>query len=322
MDLGSIAEHVFEDLSIHGNAKVPGSSTRSNTTVSASSTRCNSTSDTDATETTFTTNTSDVISQQNGDNTGKFVLNFNVSSAEDSSLYELFRQILDWLDPELEIFQECPTRLSDKSKDKGYYSVSTLDIPSLAIVLFVQEDGGASTGSRSKQAKAFFSTRPWKVHHSEWVGGTMQMYPENSHDYYILTPDRPLCSVRQIHCGSEHLRVMRYVTSKHWKDTIDFYKLILDRHPNVLKKDFCLFTVRHQTQYDLQFALKKLPRGTVPKKTRKVEMCFYISSIGSLVPLLPNPCHKMSEMTWATRDLDGNKIYLKVSPPKLQKMMS
>ena len=288
MDLSSIAEQVFEELSI---------------------------SDTDTLETSGCSDITSVSGQppNNSASDVSMSLHFNISSPEEESLYELYRQILDWLDPETDLFVATPCRQHSQDKSGCYVPSVTMETPSLAVVLVLHE----AEKQRLQQAQQFFSTRPWKFHHREGVVNEKTEGSDYNQDYYMLTPDRPLCSVRRVQCGKEHLRIVRYVTHKHWKDTLNLYKLILSQEPTVLKKDFCLFILNQSSQYDIQFGLKKLHKGMMPKKTRKCELYFRVSNIGTLVPLFPNVCHQVSDVRWCTKDFDGNRIYLQV--PKYPK---
>ena len=253
---------------------------------------------------------------------GRLCLNFidAISGAPNRSYYKLFRGILSWINPDINVFI-CSEKTQCFSHDHELNDhvrpqKKTVDIPDLAVVLFLQEEQTSEEGLPGKmsQVKEFFQHKPWRFHHSEWVGGQgrIQACPQSNHDYFFVKHDLPLCSVRQIHCGEEHIRLVRFVTAAHWKDSLKLYSLLLGQEADAMKQDFCLFTIEKFGEVDLQLALKKLPKGIEPRHTQKCVLSFKIKDLGHLVPLLPHTCIRIAEHRWKTHDLDRNEIHILV----------
>ena len=228
-----------------------------------------------------------------------------------NELEKLYNPILRWIDPNLRLFLSADG--GDVADDTLPANMAgTLDMPSLAIIVFLQEEEMIGDDRLSK-AKQYFSSVPWKFHHSEWVSAYhIKAYEYNSHDYFLPAEDLPLCSVRQIHCGGEHLRVVRFVTAHNWQDTINLYKLLLGQDPAFVKLDFCVFTLESHANFDLQFALKKLPRGVVPRHSARAVLTIQVPDVTHLAPLLPVTLTHIGGSRWSTRDLDGNQLLLDV----------
>ena len=191
----------------------------------------------------------------------------------------------------------------------------TVEIPALAIILFLTED--AMVGSeRVDMASTVFDKKPWKFHHSESISrGKINAYPYNNQNYYTAGPNDPLCSIRQIHCGKQHVRLVRFTSIDTWQEQINLYSLFLGQVPDVNKSDFCMFTVSNHDEYDIQLALKKVPPEIKCRESQAAALGFTVVQVGDLVPLLPHICIPNSDTRWITTDLDGNKIYLDVAKP-------
>lgn len=264
MDLSSIAEQVFEELSISDYTSETDSLQQQQHTEENSSSNISAVS----------TTSSSVNNNLNNSGNNSLTVQFSIASAEDEPLYEIYKQLLDWVDPDSKLFTSCnkhnKTRLIPPV-EKG--SPTSLHMPSLSVVLFLHEQSG-----HLGQTEHFLQSRPWKFHHKEWLAHKTQGNNNkgNSQQYYMLTMDRPLCSVRQIHCGKEQIQIRRNVSSRHWKDMVSFYKLIIGKDTVLLKRDLCVFTAAHHNEYDVQLALKRLPKGIFPRKTRKADLCFQV----------------------------------------------
>ena len=187
-----------------------------------------------------------------------------------------------------------------------------LSMPSLAVTVFLREEpmAGEDVGA---QLKDHLASSAWKFHHSEGVSrGKLMLYENNSQDYLTARPHLPLCALRQIHCGKRLLRFLRFASSDNWRDNVNLYSLLMAKDPDILKADFCLFTASYHTDYEVQLALKKIPKGIKCKPVPGAALCFRISQLGHTVPLLPNVCIPVTSDRWKTTDLDDNIIYLDV----------
>ena len=169
-------------------------------------------------------------------------------------------------------------------------------------------------GTRLSRANRTFSNPPWHYHHSDSVlQGRIRVYAENAQDYYSTDPSLPLCAARQVHSGPEHVRVVRFVSYENWRDTLDLYRLIINSEPDITKPDFYLYTMCQYPTYDVQFALKRLPKSVSVATSERTTLQFRVSDIGQLVPLLPNMCTQTGDVNrWQTTDLDGNPVVLHV----------
>lgn len=235
------------------------------------------------------------------------------SNTEDSSTsLDMYQPFIDLINPNIQILASA--NQNPLQQDSSDMLDGTLDMPANAVVLFLQEDKDPSEMDRLTKCMEYLSTPPWKFHHSEWVSGSqMETYPHNCHDYYVCSEDLPLCCVRQIMHGEEVLRVVKFVTVETWVDNVHFYSKIIGQQPDVLKPDYAIFTLEHHTHFDVQFSLKKLPNGVVPKSTKQMIISFKVPDIGALVPLLPSECYQLNASHWVTVDFDGNEVFLEQS---------
>ena len=243
---------------------------------------------------------------------------FTGDSVQNFFIGETFQPLFNVMDTDMNICQFCNTDSFDDTESISGDSVSYwqqrtdfngVDLPSLAIVLFLQEV--STTGNKSAaQIRSMFNNKPWKLHHRDYVSkANITASPENAPDYFYITEDLPLCAVRQVHMGKQHLRFVRFVSQTSWQDMVDFYELISGCKPEVVRSDFCLFTTDSLTSYNVQLALKRLPRGVLPRDTKSAALVFAVQHIGNLVPLLPSMCKAISKTRWQTIDCDGNVIY-------------
>ena len=270
----------------------------------------------------------------------KMCLHIHCDGRKEEYVRHLYQSLFDWIDPTGEVYNiinetdlprgygcndKVPPRYDDpKGCDMGKrhcilgqngWHKPIVEMPSLAIVLFLRED--AMVGSEKlDMASSIFNKEPWKFHHSESISrGKINAYPYNNQNYYTAGPNDPLCAIRQIHCGKQHVRLVRFTSIETWQNQINLYSLILGQEPEVRKPDFCLFTAASYGEYDVQFALKKVPNDIMCKSSSGSALGFKIGQMGNLVPLLPNMCSPMSDTRWRTTDLDGNAIYLDILKP-------
>ncbi|XP_045199883.2 protein FAM124A-like [Mercenaria mercenaria] len=239
----------------------------------------------------------------------KMTIQFLTDSHEISAMEEVYQPIINWIDPDLHVL-----KITDKSDslDNAFTSLSDISarIPSMAVMVFLQEDGMVGF-ERIQTMKRYFEKSPWKFHHSEQVHrGAINPYPYNSQDFYYTSEDFPLWAVRQVHTGKEFFRTVLFVSESNWQSMMQFYKLILGCEPDVKREDFCLFTVSSFSNFNIQLALKKLQGDMKPRALDSVRLQFLVSDISNIVSLLPNVCRPLSDTRWETTDNDGNIVVL------------
>lgn len=227
---------------------------------------------------------------------------------ESKTLQQAIDKLLAWIHPELQLFRVSERRVSKKHRKPDKAGVSQ---PALAVILFLQEEYGEEP---ILQLHETFQRLPWHYHHTERVHGKFLPYMPCSQDFYTLAPETPLWAIRPVHYGKEIIRFTIYCRSENFVDILKFYELILKRPVCQKKADFCVFPIYSNMEIDIQFSLKKLPKGHVPMPTESAVLEFRVKDVGQLVPLLPNPCSPISEGRWQTEDHDGNRILLQVSP--------
>ncbi|NXG64979.1 F124A protein, partial [Hemiprocne comata] len=226
---------------------------------------------------------------------------------ESKTLQQAIDKLLAWVHPDLQLFRVSERRVPKKHRKMGKAGVSQ---PALAIILFLQEEYGEEP---ILQLHETFQRPPWNYHHTERVHGKFLPYMPCSQDFYTLAPGTPLWAIRPVHYGKEIIRFTIYCRSENFVDILKLYELILKRPVCQKKVDFCVFPIYSNMEIDIQFSLKKLPKGQVPMPTESAVLEFRVKDVGQLVPLLPNPCSPISEGRWQTEDHDGNRILLQVS---------
>ncbi|KFU86721.1 Protein FAM124A, partial [Chaetura pelagica] len=226
---------------------------------------------------------------------------------ESKTLQQAIDKLLAWIHPDLQLFRVSERRVPRKCRKPGKAGVSQ---PALAIVLFLQEEYGEEP---ILQLHETFQRPPWRYHHTERVHGKFLPYMPCSQDFYTLAPGTPLWAIRPVHYGREIIRFTIYCRSENFVDILKLYELILKRPVCQKKVDFCVFPIYSNMEIDIQFSLKKLPKGQVPIPTESAVLEFRVKDVGQLVPLLPNPCSPISEGRWQTEDHDGNRILLQVN---------
>ncbi|XP_025929457.1 protein FAM124A [Apteryx rowi] len=223
---------------------------------------------------------------------------------ESKILQQAIDYLLAWIHPDLQLFRVSERRASQKHRKQGKVGVSQ---PALAIILFLQEEYGEEP---ILQLHETFQRPPWHYHHTEQVHGKFLPYMPCSQDFYTLAPGTPLWAIRPVHYGKEIIRFTIYCRSENFVDILKLYELILKRPVCQKKADFCVFPIYSNMDIDIQFSLKKLPKGQIPAPTESAVLEFRVKDVGQLVPLLPNSCSPISEGRWQTEDHDGNRILL------------
>ncbi|NXE46801.1 F124A protein, partial [Casuarius casuarius] len=226
---------------------------------------------------------------------------------ESKTLQQAIDKLLAWIHPDLQLFRVSERRVSQKCRTQSKVGVSQ---PALAIILFLQEEYGEEP---ILQLHETFQRPPWHYHHTERVHGKFLPYMPCSQDFYTLAPGTPLWAIRPVHYGKEIIRFTIYCRSENFVDILKLYELILKRPVCQKKADFCVFPIYSNMDIDIQFSLKKLPKGQIPAPTESAVLEFRVKDVGQLVPLLPNSCSPISEGRWQTEDHDGNRILLQVS---------
>uniref|UniRef100_A0A8D0BE59 Family with sequence similarity 124 member A n=1 Tax=Salvator merianae TaxID=96440 RepID=A0A8D0BE59_SALMN len=216
-------------------------------------------------------------------------------------LQEAINNLLVWLHPDLKLFQVSERRVA-KKPDKAIPSQ-----PALAVILFLKEEHDEEP---ILQLYKSFQKPPWYYHHTERVHGKFLPYMPGSQDFFTLAQGTPLWAIRPVHYGKEIIRFTIYCRNENFANIMKLYELILKRPVNQKKADFCVFPIYSNVDLDIQFSLKRLPRGQEPNPTESAVLEFRVKSIEQLAPLLPNLCSQISEDRWQTEDLDGNKILL------------
>ncbi|NWX86198.1 F124A protein, partial [Nothoprocta pentlandii] len=226
---------------------------------------------------------------------------------ESKTLQQAIDKLLAWIHPDLQLFRVSERRVPQKGRKPSKAGVSQ---PALAIVLFLQEEYGEEP---ILQLHESFQRPPWHYHHTERVHGKLLPYMPCSQDFYTLAPGTPLWAIRPVHYGKEIIRFTIYCRSENFVDILKLYELILKRPACQKKTDFCVFPIYSNMDIDIQFSLKKLPKGQIPAPAESAVLEFRVKDVGQLVPLLPNSCSPISEGRWQTEDHDGNRILLQVS---------
>ncbi|XP_054854814.1 protein FAM124A isoform X2 [Eublepharis macularius] len=232
---------------------------------------------------------------------------------ESSALQQAIDNLLVWIHPDLRLFQVSERRVprTPRKRDKGAISQ-----PALAIILFLQEEEDEEPILQLHKA---FQKPPWHYHHTEQVGGNFLPYMPGGQDFFILVQGTPLWAIRPVHYGKEIIRFTIYCSNENFDNIMKLYELVLRRPVSQKRADFCIFLIYSNVDIDIQFSLKRLPRGHIPRPTDSAVLEFRVRDIGHLVPLLPNPCSPISEGRWQTEDPDGNKILLQARHKKYAK---
>ncbi|KAM7181342.1 protein FAM124A isoform 1-T1 [Macrochelys suwanniensis] len=240
------------------------------------------------------------------DNQDPFLVSIHIITdpGESKILQQAIDKLLAWIHPDLQLFRVSERRVSRKHRKSGKPAVSQ---PALAVILFLQEEYGEEP---ILQLHETFQRPPWHYHHTERVHGKFLPYMPCSQDFFTLAHGTPLWAIRPVHYGREIIRFAIYCRNENFVDIMKLYQLILKRPVCQKKVDFCVFSVYSNMDIDIQFSLKRLPKGQIPTPTESAVLEFRVEDVGQLVPLLPSPCSPISEGRWQTEDHDGNKILL------------
>ncbi|KAG5214117.1 hypothetical protein JEQ12_009903 [Ovis aries] len=179
----------------------------------------------------------------------------------------------------------------------------------MSVLLFLQENLGEERLFRVLDSLQHW---PWQCYPTQNTQGRPCPYILANQEFYSLDSQMPIWGVRQVHCGTEILRVTLYCSFDNYEDAIRLYAMILQREATLQKSNFCFFVLYSTETFALQLSLKQLPLGTSVDPKEASVLQFKVQEIGQLVPLLPHPCVPISRTRWQTQDYDGNKILLQV----------
>uniref|UniRef100_A0A671FRA3 Family with sequence similarity 124 member B n=1 Tax=Rhinolophus ferrumequinum TaxID=59479 RepID=A0A671FRA3_RHIFE len=229
------------------------------------------------------------------------------NSGHGSLLQQTLDQLLDCICPGVRLFLVSERVSPVKYYDKGHPKRSRF--PGMSVLLFLHESLGEERLFRVLDSLQHW---PWQCYPAPNAQGSPCPYILANQEFYSLDHQMPVWGVRQVHCGSEMLRVTLYCSFDNYEDAIRLYEMILQREATLQKSDFCFFVLYATESFALQLSLKQLPLGTSVDPKESSVLQFKVQEIGQLVPLLPHPCVPISRTRWQTQDYDGNKILLQV----------
>ncbi|XP_066137222.1 protein FAM124B [Saccopteryx bilineata] len=225
-----------------------------------------------------------------------------------SLLQQTLDQLLDCICPEIRLFLVSERASPVRNHDKGHPRRSRF--PGMSVLLFLHESLGEERLFRVLES---LQRWPWQCYPAPKAQGKPRPYLLADQEFYSLDSQMPVWGVRQVHCGTEILRVTLYCTFDNYEDAISLYEMILQREATVQKSSFCFFVLYATESFTLQLSLKQLPLGMSVDPKESSVLQFKVQEIGQLVPLLPHPCVPISRSRWQTQDYDGNKILLQVA---------
>ncbi|KAM8788048.1 protein FAM124B [Rhynchonycteris naso] len=225
-----------------------------------------------------------------------------------SLLQQTLDQLLDCICPEVRLFMVSERASPVRNHDKGHPRRSRF--PGMSVLLFLHESLGEERLFRVLES---LQRWPWQCYPAPKAQGKPRPYLLADQEFYSLDSQMPVWGVRQVHCGTEILRVTLYCTFDNYEDAISLYEMILQREATVQKSNFCFFVLYATESFTLQLSLKQLPLGMSVDPKESSVLQFKVQEIGQLVPLLPHPCVPISRSRWQTQDYDGNKILLQIA---------
>ncbi|XP_069430772.1 protein FAM124B [Ovis canadensis] len=222
-------------------------------------------------------------------------------------LQQTLDRLLDCICPDIRLFLVSERASPVKYYDKCYSKRSRF--PGMSVLLFLQENLGEERLFRVLDSLQHW---PWQCYPTQNAQRRPCPYILANQEFYSLDSQMPIWGVRQVHCGTEILRVTLYCSFDNYEDAIRLYAMILQREATLQKSNFCFFVLYSTETFALQLSLKQLPLGTSVDPKEASVLQFKVQEIGQLVPLLPHPCVPISRTRWQTQDYDGNKILLQV----------
>uniref|UniRef100_A0A452IDT6 FAM124 domain-containing protein n=1 Tax=Gopherus agassizii TaxID=38772 RepID=A0A452IDT6_9SAUR len=222
-------------------------------------------------------------------------------------LQQTLDQLLGWICLDVRLFLVSERVTPVKYYEK--YHRKSSGFPGMSILLFLHEAFGEE---RIFQIHDFFQHPPWQDHHMQNANVKLCPYAPAGQEFYGLDEHMPVWGVRQVHYGTEILRVTLYCSFDNYDDAVRLYEMILQKEATMQKSNFCVFVLYATQTVAVQLCLKQLPPGVSVELKESSVLQFKVHEIGQLVPLLPNPCIPISSTRWQTQDYEGNKILLQV----------
>lgn len=222
-------------------------------------------------------------------------------------LQQALDQLQAWICLDVHLFL-----VSERTSPVKYYETSRHKrprFPGMSVLLFLHEDLGEE---RIFQVHDFFQRPPWQHVNMESAHGKWSLHALYQQDFYGLDEHMPVWGVRQVHYGTEILRITVYCSFDNYCDAVRLYEMILQKEATLQKSSFCAFVLYTTHSIAVQLCLKQLPLGMSIDSKESSVLQFKVHEIGQLVPLLPNPCVPISSTRWQTEDYEGNKILLQV----------
>nr|XP_056706024.1 protein FAM124B [Euleptes europaea] len=222
-------------------------------------------------------------------------------------LRQTLSQLQKWICLDVRLFL-----VSEVTSPVKYYETSrqkSSRFPGTSILLFLHEDLGEE---RIFQVHDVFQHPPWHRVNLESARGKPSWQALGNQEFYGLDEHLPVWGVRQVHYGSEILRITLYCSFDNYDDAVRLYEMILQKEATVQKSSFCAFVLYTTKSVAVQLCLKQLPLGLSVNLKESSVLQFKVHEIGQLVPLLPNPCVPISSTRWQTEDYEGNRILLQV----------
>lgn len=216
-------------------------------------------------------------------------------------------QLQEWISLDVRLFL-----VSERTSPIKYYETyhqKSPRFPGTSVLLFLHEEFGEE---RIFQVHDFFQHPPWRRVHLECASGKWPPQALEHQDFYGLDEHMPLWGLRQVHYGTEILRITLYCSFDNYDDAVRLYETILQEKATVQKSSFCAFVLYATQSIAVQLCLKQLPVGMCVDSKESSVLQFKVHEIGQLVPLLPNPCVPISSTRWQTEDYEGNRILLQV----------
>ncbi|KGL75923.1 Protein FAM124B, partial [Tinamus guttatus] len=227
------------------------------------------------------------------------------NSGRSSLLQQTLDRLLEWICPDIRLFlvSERATPL----KHYESYRKRCCGFPGMSVLLFLHEDLGAE---RIFQVHDIFQHPPWRYQCTQVAPGQSRPCGAARQDFYGLDEHMPVWGIRQVHCGSEIVRVTLYCSFDNYDDAVRLYEMILRQEAALQKSNLCVFVLHAAAGVAVQLCLKQLPAGVAVQPKESSVLQFKVQEIGQLVPLLPHPCIPISSTRWQTQDYEGNRILL------------
>ncbi|XP_062987567.1 protein FAM124B isoform X2 [Elgaria multicarinata webbii] len=172
-------------------------------------------------------------------------------------LQQTLDQLQEWICLDLRLFL-----VSERTSPMKYYETyrqKSSRFPGTSVLLFLHEDFGEE---RIFQVHGFFQHPPWqRIHIESARKGRLSPHALDYQDFYGLDEHMPVWGLRQVHYGTEILRVTLYCSFDNYDDAVRLYEMILRREAAVQKHSFCAFVLYATQSIAVQLCLKQLPLG-------------------------------------------------------------